>query len=665
MSNLSNQQINQSFTGLLQIPGGVTSVLQTVQDGNGNPTGLQLSSAGASVTTSDTFAVSVNGTQITGAIPRLISDGFGDALNAKDFGIVGDGSDETTEIQAALNAASGKTLLFEAGKIYGYTQLTVKNNSIILTFGSTFNRLSASTTYGFIVEAGVKADVINITTPGGASGDNAMWIQGSNVALDRVSISATAQGVYNSANNALLIGSTPTGSMLSNITISSFYCVNFTNGIAALYVSFFNLSNALIEYYRRGIYLKDASYSRVDNATCRYTASTCRGAPGENGVLLEARISDTASRNIYFTNCSMQNSGEHAYRLGGLYTIQNVWFSNCSAIKPGSAIVINNPAATEWHGGCGFKVLGNPDAIGHKHKNVFFNDCLVEDINDQFGSFPLGHGAGNFSGFQVAVASNVYISNCSVKKNANSTYSCGYGIEILAADHVYFENVQIEDMYSFVRLYEAPIDPAYPGWALPYEYIYFKNCFFNTANSGNVLVVGDDYQNQNNHDIYLIQCHLSGGARATRVEPVTGTGSYSKVYFDFTYTDCTENPAVATIPICWGAGGNDIVVANVRGPWHPNAYGPQLGNASFWQDTYAGNLYTRDVNWYLILNKTQLQNSATAIALASAANAINTEYKISGTMVFNSTNRKLYRALGSATTDIWEAVDGSATITPV
>jgi len=43
MSNLSNQQINQTFNGLLQVPGGVTSALQTVQDGNGANTQLKVS----------------------------------------------------------------------------------------------------------------------------------------------------------------------------------------------------------------------------------------------------------------------------------------------------------------------------------------------------------------------------------------------------------------------------------------------------------------------------------------------------------------------------------------------------------------------------------------------------------------------------------------------
>jgi hypothetical protein len=119
MSNLSNQQINQTFDGLLQVPGGITSTLQTVQDGNGNPTGLQLSSSGASVTTSSTFVPSVGGTQITGAVPRLISDGFGDYVSLKDFGAVGNGvTDDTAALNlaiAAINLGTVRDLYIPAG----------------------------------------------------------------------------------------------------------------------------------------------------------------------------------------------------------------------------------------------------------------------------------------------------------------------------------------------------------------------------------------------------------------------------------------------------------------------------------------------------------------------------------------------------------------------
>lgn len=49
MSALGPQTINSSYVGLLQVPGGVTSTLQNVQDGAGNPTGIQLSTTSVGI----------------------------------------------------------------------------------------------------------------------------------------------------------------------------------------------------------------------------------------------------------------------------------------------------------------------------------------------------------------------------------------------------------------------------------------------------------------------------------------------------------------------------------------------------------------------------------------------------------------------------------------
>ena len=107
MSSLANQQQNLSFPGLLQVPGGITSALQQVQDGNGNPTGLSLS-ATAAVTSSETFTV-------------------------KDFGAVGNGiANDTVAIQTAITqaAAYGRSLFFNDGT-YLISSLTVPANSYL------------------------------------------------------------------------------------------------------------------------------------------------------------------------------------------------------------------------------------------------------------------------------------------------------------------------------------------------------------------------------------------------------------------------------------------------------------------------------------------------------------------------------------------------------
>lgn len=144
MSSLANQQINSSFNGLLQVPGGITSSLQTVQDGNGNPTGLQISSTGVSGATVSNFVPSISGIQVTGSVQRPISDGFGDFLSVKDFGAVGNGStDDTAAIQAAINSISGgfTCIWFPPGTYKVTSTITISNDRIGLRGAGVASRI--------------------------------------------------------------------------------------------------------------------------------------------------------------------------------------------------------------------------------------------------------------------------------------------------------------------------------------------------------------------------------------------------------------------------------------------------------------------------------------------------------------------------------------------
>jgi len=126
MSSLANQQQNLSFPGLLQVPGGITSTLQQVQDGNGNLTALSISSSGSNIATASNFIATKGGTAITGVVSRLISDGFGDVLSLKDFGAVGDGvTDDTAALSAFFAASPGNLCILPAGT-YKITSLISK-----------------------------------------------------------------------------------------------------------------------------------------------------------------------------------------------------------------------------------------------------------------------------------------------------------------------------------------------------------------------------------------------------------------------------------------------------------------------------------------------------------------------------------------------------------
>jgi parallel beta-helix repeat protein len=56
--------------------------------------------------------------------------------------------------------------------------------------------------------------------------------------------------------------------------------------------------------------------------------------------------------------------------------------------------------------------------------------------------------------------------------------------------------------------------------------------------------------------------------------------------------------------------------------------------------------------------------TASAAAIAAAANSINTANKFAGKQVWDTTNNRMMRASGANATDAWHVVDGSATVTP-
>ena len=525
----------------------------------------------------------------TGAVVTDVQSKLREIVSVKDFGAEGDGTNDTTKLQNAFNAAENKTLLLEAGKNYGYTTLTIKPNTTIISNDATFTRLTASTSHGFVIQSGVSIDSLTIVTPGGTGGDKAVAIRGKDVFIEFANISAVAQGSAASTNVAIEIESSTSGAALSRIIINQLYCKNFSTAVSAKNVSFLEINNAIVEYYRQAFYYRDVARSESHNVVCRYTAESSTGRPGENGLLIESSLSSGSCRDLKFNGWVVQHSGEHAYRIGGQLTVENVWFENCRAEKSGSAIVINNSAATAWTGGCGFKVLGATTVTGEKHKNIYFNNCTVEDINETFGVFPAGHGFGNFAGFQVACASNVHISNCSVLKKDNKDYSCSYGAEILASDHVYFNNVSFTDMYHSVRIHEAGSVGTYPGWDLPCEHIYFNGCLIESSRPGleYLLGIGEVAQNFNHSNIEVRDSTLSGASHAVRILPITGTGSYNDIYLNFTYVDCTETPATASEPVIYGA---DASVVDITAPWHAAAYSPTTLDGSRWCGTNDGQL---------------------------------------------------------------------------
>jgi hypothetical protein len=244
MTTLGPQQQNQSYEGLLQIPGGVTRQLQQVQDGEGNGTGLWLSTTGSNATTPASFAASVNGATLPNVVPRLISDGFGDYVSVKDFGAIGDGvHDDTAAIQAAydsltpgytVNAPSGGGVVYYPPGKYkvSATLSIVKDNVYSVGAGATIKPTQSG--HVFIV---------------GPDGETRQFVSFDSIIVDHI---ATTKDIIHFASATQECKVINCRFESSAGLINNGYGVNF----AAVTVAFNNnnlISNTYFRYLQNGI----------------------------------------------------------------------------------------------------------------------------------------------------------------------------------------------------------------------------------------------------------------------------------------------------------------------------------------------------------------------------------------------------------------------------
>lgn len=122
MSNLGPQAQNQSYPSLLQIPGGITSTLQTVTDGEGNPTALSISTT------------AVSGLSVTSNIATNLANGSAGQIPYQT------NADTTSFIS---NGTSGQYLKSNGSSAPSFATITANNvGALPLTGGALSGALS-------------------------------------------------------------------------------------------------------------------------------------------------------------------------------------------------------------------------------------------------------------------------------------------------------------------------------------------------------------------------------------------------------------------------------------------------------------------------------------------------------------------------------------------
>lgn len=430
MSNLSSQQIKNSFQGILQVPGGVTSTLQTVQDGNGNSTGLQLSTNGIGyVTSSELTQFTNNGTVISGTIERPISDAFGDYVNVHDFGATGNGTtDDTAAINAAL--ATGRLVRVPQGTYKITATLVVPAGGGIVGDGEktqfvrAFNGgrlIGVPSAAGFIGCAVILRDFTIITQAGitAIAGDDGIDIGYSGGWNGRGNISNLF--IYEQWNGMSWTGGS--SNVIDNIVCNHNrnHGFNIINGRGPL-------TNCLATYNFGDGY----HYYMATQAETGIVFVNCGTFANKGYGFYYGAASGVIGANIWMTTSGSSTDG-----LGGVYfatEYRQIWISDFLIESAGDAYIPHNtqyPADTPW--------VVQPTAPGL----VFSGNCRVMQISNGFIQTCNGTGV-FFDGCYNGVFENLVISD-NGRGGGSAAHRCGINFLNNVGynnNSLYFSNIQ-------------------------------------------------------------------------------------------------------------------------------------------------------------------------------------------------------------------------------
>lgn len=384
-------------------------------------------------------------------------------VNADDRGLVGDGvTDETAKLQAMFTAAAGKVLMLGKNKTYALdtaTGLTIPANTTLIANGSKFKRLTArsgavtNADYNITVGDDCEIDRLEVEAVGGAADVGGVIVSGSRVRIGTLKVTAgsAGSGSNGSAWNAVRIG--PNTGSASDVFIREVVASNFDRPITVQNLDASGIGYVKVSTYSRGVYIKDCSHLTISGGKITGTSPNATGAAGENGVLLESTASHGSLHDIRIENVTVEDSGEHGYRLGGSLLSRNIWHVNCHAKNSGAATGTYPPGN---NGACGFKALGPTASSGARHQNVHYVNCSVEDVNaTSIANLAARGGKSNFAGFQLGKVFGGSIVNPVVLKRpasdssyAESGNSCFNGIEIIGCQKITITNPQIQRPYN-------------------------------------------------------------------------------------------------------------------------------------------------------------------------------------------------------------------------
>ena len=497
------------------------------------------------------------------------------SLSDNDFGLFGDGRDETAGLQAALQAAVGKSLKLSRGRKYGIQTITIPQDTNLKANYAEIRKLSASQDYGITIYGNSQISNLRFSSPG-SSVDRAIRISGSRLDIKGLSVSSDRPGSdYGLHIQSLALDTPLTELHLQNVTIKNY---DAAMPIFSVNQSFFN--NIKVDTYRTGIYLRDVADCVFNFAHISTKSPNAQGAPGQNGLLIESTLNAYSCRNLHFIHWRVSDAAEHGYRLGGQLGIRDVTFTDCISERSG-----NHGGRSS--GGCGFKVLGATSRVS-RHKNIKFIGCHVQDVN-------VKSGLDNISGYLLALVDGVVLDGCSVGKVVNTDYACIDGIQIDGATDVVLNGNNVQDANRQSIRCVASTYAGQPGQDGIIDGLNVIGGLYQAKHKNNAPIVFFDVNTSAVSagaisNVSFKGVTLRGGMAAVRSNDRI---TYNNIFMDFDYDNGLNSGATPVIP-----GKGDIFYrANL--PWI--GYTPTAKNGSIIIDTLTGAVRLRKNDSWVII----------------------------------------------------------------
>lgn len=346
-------------------------------------------------------------------------------LHAEDLGVKGNGvADDTDAFHAAASAAAtlGVPLVLRAGMtitINSYKQLP--DHLVLHTNGAVFRQqtpMGRAPVIGFGNHSTVVGG-LHVRTLGGDNCQGVHLSGADNTAIDYVDVRAETPGAGkgNVRDNGLRIINS------SGVRIGRVYVEGYDWAVWVEESPGFEFGWVEVSTYSLAVRIKGGcSQGRIHGGHVYKAGPNSAYLPGYNGLLME---NQTDSDDIRISNFTVDDAGEHGYRVSGFSTQTNIWFDHCMA---------------RGSGGTGFKVLGGDDnENGFRNRGITFNACTAIDS---------GTINRNCCGFLIQRADDVRLISPVVKK-AKQTYSAVEGIRLSGVSHVTVVSPKIMDTQKF------------------------------------------------------------------------------------------------------------------------------------------------------------------------------------------------------------------------